>query len=70
MTIKEQIAEARQQDFLTVEQLALLTQYAPKSIYRKVSRGEIPGVVRFGGGIRFQRTITLRAFQPRPIPAE
>lgn len=47
MTIKEQIAAAKQQDLLTVEQFALLTQYAPKSIYRLIARKKI-AVVRIG----------------------
>ena len=59
MTIREQIELAKAQDLLTVEQLALLTQYNPQTIYRKAAKGEIPGVVRFGRGIRFVRTVAL-----------
>lgn len=59
MTIREQIDHARAQELLTVEQLALLAQYNPQTIYRKVKRDEIPGVVRFGRGIRFLRVVTI-----------
>ena len=45
-TIREQIEFAKQQELLTVEQVALLSQYYPHSIYRKVWAGTIPGVVR------------------------
>lgn len=63
VTIRERIQDARQQELLTVEQLALLTQYHPKSIYRKVERGEIGGVVRYGRGIRFIRSVTIASLR-------
>lgn len=47
MTIKEQIAAAKKQELLTVEEFALLTQYATKSIYRLIAKGSIP-FVRIG----------------------
>lgn len=59
MTIKEQIQAARQQELLTVNQVALLTQYNEKTIYRKAKLGEIPGVVRFGRGLRFVKVLVL-----------
>jgi len=59
MTIKEQIAEARSHELLTVEQVALLTQYSPKYLYRKIAKGQIPGVQRFGAGIRVNRAAIL-----------
>ena len=69
-TIRERIEYAKQQELLTVEQVALLSQYAPLTIYRKVWAHQIPGVVRFGRGIRFQRDEVLpwvvRAQQTRP----
>ncbi len=66
MTIRERIDSARSQEYLTVEQLALLIQYSPQTIYRKAKRGDIPGVIRFGRSLRFHRVIALRAFQPKP----
>ena len=59
-TIREQIVDAKQQELLTVEQVALLSQYNPQTVYRKAHRGEIPGLVRFGRGIRFARAAILR----------
>lgn len=59
MTIREELEAARSADLITVKQLALLSQYDPQTIYRKASRGEIPGMVRWGGGIRFNRVIVL-----------
>lgn len=59
MTIREQLEQAKTAEFLTVRQLALLSQYAPLTIWRKVKRGEIPGVVRYGRSIRFNRVVAL-----------
>jgi excisionase family DNA binding protein len=59
-TIRERIAEAKAAEMLTVEQVALLTQYDPNTIYRKARKGEIPGMVRYGRGIRFIRIIVLQ----------
>lgn len=58
-TIRERIAEAKQQELLTVEQVALLAQYTPVTVYRKVKDGTIPGVIRFGRTIRFHRDVIL-----------
>lgn len=66
MTIREQIENARAQELVTAEQLALLTQYNPQTIYRKAARGKIPGVVRDGRAIRFVRVLAMRVFSPRP----
>jgi len=60
MTIREQLERAKTAELITVEQLALLTQYNPQTIYRKASKGEIPGIVRFGKGIRFHRIVALQ----------
>ena len=59
MTIREEIAAAKTAELLTVRQVALLTQYSPRQLYRKVKAGEMPGMVRFGRGIRFRRTEIL-----------
>jgi excisionase family DNA binding protein len=74
MNIREQIVEARSQEMLTVEQVALLTQYAPDTIYRKAKRGEIPGMCRYGRGIRFIKILVLQwnvehTRRARPEPA-
>lgn len=58
-TIHDQLIAARKQEMLTVNQFALLTQYNPQTVYRKIAKAEIPGVVRFGGGIRIERSAAL-----------
>jgi len=68
MTIREQIEEARHAELLTVRQLALLSQYDPQTIYRKAKRGEIPGLVRYGRGIRFVRVVAI-AWQRQSMTA-
>jgi excisionase family DNA binding protein len=59
MTIQDRIREAKENEFVTVEQLALLLQYQPNTIYRWVRAGKIPGVRRFGRSIRFNRAVAL-----------
>ena len=56
-TIRERIDEAKAQEYLTVEQLALLTQYSTLTIYRRAK--DIPGYVKFGKRIRFLRSAAL-----------
>ncbi len=58
-TIRERLTTANQQELLTVEEVALLTRYDPQTIYRKVWARKIPGVIRFGRGIRFRRDVIL-----------
>ena len=55
MTIKEQIERAKTAELLTVNQVALLIQYVPMTIYRKAWRGEIPGAIRIGRSLHFKR---------------
>lgn len=64
MTVREKIEEAKQAELLTVEQVALLWQIDPQTVYRKAKRGEMPGVVRLGRVIRFKRS-ELFASTPR-----
>ena len=58
-SIRERIERAKQQELLTVGQLALLSEYDPQTIYRKVWAEQIPGVVRFGRVIRFRSVAAL-----------
>lgn len=50
---------AKEHDLVTVNELALLTRYNPQTIYRKLKKGQLHGVVRFGRGIRFVRRIAV-----------
>lgn len=56
MTIKEQMELAKTADLITVNQLALLLQYNPDTVYRKAAQGKIPGAIREGRSWRFIRT--------------
>lgn len=71
MNIRERLARARDNELLTVEEVALLARYDPQTIYRKVWAQKIPGVVRFGRGIRFRRDVILgwAADQQRSRPS-
>lgn len=60
MTIKERVERAKAAEFLTVEDVALLWRFSPKTIYNKASRGEIPGRVKFGRALRFKRTVIVK----------
>jgi len=59
MTIREELEAAKSSELITVNQLALMSQYDPQTIYRKAKRGEIPGIVRYGRSIRFKRVVAL-----------
>ncbi len=59
MTIRERIDRAKQQESLKVEDLALLLNYHPVSIYRLAGRGKIPGMFRVGRSLRFKTRIIL-----------
>lgn len=70
MTIQEQLNAAKQHDWITVNQLALMLQYDPETIYRWVKRGKIPGAQKFGRTIRFQRAIVTRWSDYHKKPTE
>lgn len=59
MTIQEEKDRARSEEWLTVKQYALLVQYDPQTVWRKIRRNEIPGVVHHGRSIRIRRTVAL-----------
>lgn len=74
MTVREQIEHAMAQELLTVDQLALLIQYNPQTIYRLAKDNRIPGVVRLGRSIRFVRALAVhwgtRRRADRPVNPE
>jgi len=60
MTIQEQLTAARTADYVTAEQLALLLGVSPDTIWRRIRRQELPGVIRYGlRGIRIHRETAL-----------
>ena len=61
MTIKERLERIRFAEFLTAQDVALLLRYSQKTIYKKVKRGEMPGVVKLGTRtLRFRRVAIAR----------
>lgn len=64
MTIREQIEAAKQQELLTVEQFALLTQFHQQSIYRLIAKGDLP-IVRIGRAVRIPRA-AIRVLRLQP----
>jgi len=46
-------------ELITVKEVAALLKYDPNTIYRKARKGEIPGLRRFGGGIRFVKSVVI-----------
>lgn len=65
MTIHEQLDRANSSETITVTEFGLLARYQPQTVYRKIKRGEIPGVVRFGRSIRIVRAVALRWVERR-----
>ena len=59
------IERAHQAEFITAFELAVLLRYEPNTVYRKIRRGQVPGVLRHGRTIRIHRLTALRAFLPR-----
>jgi excisionase family DNA binding protein len=62
MTIRERIEQAKMREWITVEEFALLLGYDPQTVWRKVRRGDIPGVVRHGRTIRINRAEALSTY--------
>lgn len=67
MTIKELKEKAQAEAYVTVTQFALLVQYHPRSLYRMIEAGRLPGVVRLGSGraIRIDKAEALKGLPPK-----
>ena len=67
MTIKELKEKAQTETYVTVNQLAVLVQYHPRSLYRMIEAGRLPGVTRIGGGrtIRIDKAEALKKIPPK-----
>lgn len=57
--IRDAIDMARSQEFVTIDQLALLLQVSPKTVWRRVKAGKVKGVAREGRLVRINRVIAL-----------
>lgn len=60
MTIRERIELARQKDFITVEECALLVGVSERTIWRRLPF--LPQVVRDGRIVRLHRVSAVRYF--------
>ncbi len=65
MTIKERIEQAKQKEFISVEEVSLLLSIHPVTIYKKAAKNEVPGMVRVGRTLRFRRVVVLRSWGDR-----
>jgi excisionase family DNA binding protein len=55
------------EDILTASQVASLLQVHPRTVYKLVKQGSIPGR-KFGGGWRFSRSEILAMVHPQGAP--
>jgi hypothetical protein len=63
MTIRELLDRAKREEYVTVMQLAVLTQQHPQTLWRACRAGRVPGVVRFGRSIRIHRKTALATYR-------
>jgi predicted DNA-binding transcriptional regulator AlpA len=54
MSHAEQLDPAIQPDFITAKQLALKLQISKRTLWRKLSAGDLPSPVRVGGIVRWR----------------
>jgi excisionase family DNA binding protein len=59
------------EEILTANQVAELLQIHPRTVYKLVKEGSLPGR-KFGGGWRFSKSETLAMVQPKTgsLPAQ
>lgn len=57
--IRDAIDLARSQEFVTIEQLALLLQASPQTVWRRIKAGKVKGVLREGRFVRINRVIAM-----------
>lgn len=46
--------------WLTVKELAAELRFSEQAVWRKIRRGDVPGVVKFGRDIRINKMLALR----------
>jgi excisionase family DNA binding protein len=56
------------EEILTANQVAQLLQIHPRTVYKLVKEGALPGT-KFGGGWRFSRSEILAMVQPKGAKA-
>jgi excisionase family DNA binding protein len=50
-------------EWMTVKEVADMLRFDPQTVWRKIQREELPGVVRFGRQIRIRRDSLLVLFE-------
>jgi DeoR/GlpR family transcriptional regulator of sugar metabolism len=63
-TIRERLEVIRQQEFITVEELALLVGVSERTIWRRLT--ELPNVIRSRRITRIHRATAIRHLLKRP----
>lgn len=59
LTIRERLERARQAEFVSVADLALLLSCSEELLYRRIGLGQLAGVKRIGRLIRIHRETAL-----------
>jgi excisionase family DNA binding protein len=52
-------------EFITVKEAAVILRYDPDTVWRKIRRGEIPGVVKHGRMIRIRAAALFHVARTR-----
>ena len=64
MTIRERLESIRQQEFVTVQDFALLVGVSERTIWRRIT--QLPHVIRNGRVTRIHKASALRYFLRNP----
>lgn len=62
--IRERIEAARQLDYVTIEQLSLLSNISTRTLWRRLREGVFPHVLRHKGITRIHRASAMRSLRP------
>jgi predicted DNA-binding transcriptional regulator AlpA len=62
--IREQIEAAKQLDYVTIEQLSLLSNISVRTLWRRLADGTFPHTLRNKGITRVHRASALHALRP------
>lgn len=63
LTIREQIDAARVEEHVTMTQLALLTGFSERTLWRRLKAGFFPHVLQSGRVLRIHRASAIRALR-------
>jgi predicted DNA-binding transcriptional regulator AlpA len=63
MTIREQLAKVRDLEYVHIYELALLTGFSERTLWRRLQAGAFPHVLRHGRVTTVHRVSALRALK-------